>query len=354
MESKITANQFNEVYTNLTFLGCIKCSMRALKIIKFIYLIDQIGLIFEIFKGFVFNILVLDRPQDLIWSGIAVVLLVVNIIYLVCLIKFCQINSTEFLKQPFTIKHVLKFAQYWYCIFGVYIFLLIVGNILILSILLGVLANGDNNRDDQRKITATLITSGFSIFIWLLYFNQRFSFVRSIRAIGDAIEINQMDIDYSIQDSDASNKSSINIQSIPKSEKSVEKDIIKNDHETQKIKPLSKTLTGSKSQPPIIEINEEGMSSNMRRELDEIKIEVLSKNKVTHDSSKEKESFQNTSNITKQPNDSFNYTVQNNSFISNPNEDSMLNQLNKQEERPNVNIYTTPMDHKYLGSSSDC
>ena len=56
-----------------------------------------------------------------------------------------------------------------------------------------------------------------------------------------------MDIDYSIQDSDASNKSSINIQSIPKSEKSVEKDIIKNDHETQKIKPLSKTLTGSKS-----------------------------------------------------------------------------------------------------------
>ena len=81
MESKIIASQFNNVYTNLVFLGCVKCSMKVLKVIKFIYIIDLIGLIFEILKGFVFNILVLDRPQDLAWAGIAVILLVINIIY---------------------------------------------------------------------------------------------------------------------------------------------------------------------------------------------------------------------------------------------------------------------------------
>ena len=81
MESKIIASQFNDVYSSFAFLGCVKCSMKVLKVIKFIYIIDCIGLVFEILKGFVFNILVLDRPQDLAWAGIAVILLVVNLIY---------------------------------------------------------------------------------------------------------------------------------------------------------------------------------------------------------------------------------------------------------------------------------
>ena len=130
------------------------------------------------------------------------------------------------------------------------------------------------------------------------------------------------------------------------------------------------------------------MSSALKKneDIEAIKIEVLNFNNIKNDTSRQKDSIQNisnanklvpdissiqntsnanklvpdfsniqnTSNTNKLANDSFNYIEKNNSFISNPNEDSMLNQLKGQDERPNVSIYTPPMELKSLGSSSSC
>ena len=111
------------------------------------------------------------------------------------------------------------------------------------------LTNQDQDRDDERKIIATLITCGLSICIWLLYFNLRFSFNRSISTIVDAVEIGQVSIEISEDYSNVSNNfnADMTINSNSISDKNAEHQDFNDSIETQKAKSFSKNLGDSKN-----------------------------------------------------------------------------------------------------------